>query len=77
MAKTKNTEITELRKADKDVDKSKVGKLETKKEDEVGGRALVRRYGQCTVCGFVGVFVYDTNAYHAYTCSNCGATLVA
>jgi hypothetical protein len=73
----KNLEVTELKKADKDVDQSKVGNLETKKDDEVGGRALYRRWGQCTVCGFVGVYTYDTNAYHAYRCSNCGAVLVA
>ena len=74
---TKNLEVVQLKKSDKAGEPGKGGKLETAKQDEAGGRALERRYGQCSVCGFVGVFVYDTNAYHYYTCSSCGATIVA
>lgn len=74
----KNVEVVQLKKTDgAPSPDQKGGKLETAKADEAGGRALVRITGQCTVCGFVGTFVYDTNSYHYYTCANCGATLRA
>lgn len=74
---TQNVEVVQLKKTDKAGEPDKGGKLETTKPDEAGGRALYVKLGQCTVCGFVGRFTYDTNRYHYYTCANCGATLVA
>lgn len=76
MANTKNVEVIELKKAGDNVDQSKVGKLETGKESEAGGRSLEVRYAQCSNCGFVGRIVYDTVNYHYYRCSSCGAVLV-
>jgi Fe-S cluster biogenesis protein NfuA len=74
----KNAEIVQLKASDeKPGADEKGGKLETAKKDEVGGRALVQTIGQCSYCGFIGTFTYDTNAYHYYTCANCGRTLRA
>jgi|GEM_PF-4380596 len=74
----KNVEVVQLKKTDKEPSPSdKGGKLETAAKDEAGGRALVQTTGQCTHCGFIGTFTYDTTAYHYYTCANCGTRLIA
>ena len=73
---TKNVEVVQLKKGDKGAS-DKGGKLETTQKEEVGGRMTYQKAGQCPVCGFIGQFTYDTNAYHWYTCANCGAILRA
>ena len=78
MAETKQIEVTQMTKADKEVAPEKTGKLQaTPPKEEAGGRAHYWKVGQCTVCGYIGYYWYDTNRWHGYNCANCNALLIA
>jgi hypothetical protein len=65
-------------KTTEEIPQDKIGQMTTEKQDEgeVGGRAIVQRMAQCSVCGRTGWIYYDTVNYRAYQCGGCGSVLI-